>query len=376
MKRDISLYIHIPFCKQKCLYCDFPSYGCKENLMLSYAKALSKEIDSLRDMNMKTIFIGGGTPTYLSLEAWNIIKKSIDCLKKDKETEFTVECNPGTIDKDKLSLFKSMGVNRLSIGLQAVQDEHLKQLGRIHSYKEFLDTFTLVRDFGFNNVNIDLIFGIPNQSLEQWKETLKEVTCLSPEHISCYSLIIEEGTAFYELEKLDKIILPSEDIEREMYWYTLEYLNKKGYGQYEISNFAKSNFQCRHNMVYWNLQEYIGCGSAAHSYYEGYRYSNHNKIEDYIRLINKNGDAIIDRSKNTVQADMEEFIFMGLRKIQGILLEEFSGRFHMSIYKIYGDIIEKYKNNGLLIEKEGYLALSQKGIEISNVIMSDFIQDR
>lgn len=375
MRRDISLYIHIPFCKQKCLYCDFPSYGCKENLMLSYAKALSKEIDSLKDMNMKTIFIGGGTPTYLSLEAWNIIKKSIDSLKKDKNIEFTVECNPGTIDKDKLSLFKDMGVNRLSIGLQAVQDEHLKQLGRIHSYSEFLDTITLVRAFGFNNVNIDLMFGIPNQSLEQWKETLREVTNLSPEHISCYSLIIEEGTAFYELEKLDKIILPSEDIEREMYWYALEYLKSKGYRQYEISNFAVDNYHCRHNMVYWNLEEYIGCGSAAHSYYEGYRYSNNSIIEDYIKLIKNNGNAVIDKYKNTVQADMEEFVFMGLRKIKGISLDEFSNRFHISIYKIYGEVIEKYKTKDLLIEKGGYLALSQKGIEISNVIMSDFIQD-
>jgi len=375
MRRDISLYIHIPFCKQKCLYCDLPSDGGKEKHMLAYAKALSKEIDSLRDINVKTIFIGGGTPTYLSLEGWNIIKKSIEYLIKDKELEFTVECNPGTLDKDKLILFKAMGVNRLSIGLQAVQDGHLKRLGRIHSYKEFLDTYSLVRDFGFNNVNIDLMFGIPNQSLDQWKETLKEVTNLNPEHISCYSLIIEEGTAFYQLEKLDKIILPSEDIEREMYWYVLEYLKQNGYEQYEISNFARDNFQCRHNMVYWNLQEYIGCGSAAHSYCEGYRYSNNNNIEDYIKLMNEKGNAIIDKFQNTVQADMEEFIFMGLRKINGISLEEFSNRFHVSIYKIYGYIINKYKNNGLLIEKTGYLCLSQKGIEISNVVMSDFIQN-
>ncbi|KEI15070.1 radical SAM family heme chaperone HemW [Clostridium haemolyticum] len=375
MNNDISLYIHIPFCKQKCLYCDFISYCGKESQMLSYSKALSIEIDNIKDKKVKTIFIGGGTPTYLSLEGWNILKKSIDKLQKSEDLEFTVESNPKTFDKEKLEILKSMGVNRISIGLQAWQNKHLKALGRIHTREEFLKSYNMAREVGFENINVDLMFGIPNQSFDEWKETLNEIIKLNPEHLSCYSLIIEEDTPFYNLYENHKINLPSEELERKMYWYTLKFLKEKGYHQYEISNFSKENKECRHNLVYWELNEYIGCGVAAHSYSQGYRYNNSGKIEEYIKLIENNQSPIVEKVRNSLKSDIEEFIFMGLRKIKGISIEEFHKRFKKSIYELYSDVIAKHKSKGLIIEYNGYLFLSDKGVEVSNYIMSDFLLD-
>lgn len=375
MNNGISLYIHIPFCRQKCLYCDFPSYCGKENKMLSYSNSLSKEIDNIKDRRINTIFIGGGTPTYLSLEGWNAIKRSIDKLNKSEDLEFTVEGNPGTFDEEKLKLFKAMGVNRLSIGLQAWQDKHLKRLGRIHSSEDFVKSFFMARKLGFDNINIDLMFGLPSQSLEEWKETLERITELQPEHLSCYSLIIEEGTKFYDIYKQNELKLPDEDIERKMYMHTLEYLREEKYYQYEISNFSKENRECRHNLVYWNLEEYIGLGAAAHSYVGGFRYSNIREIDQYITMMDSTNSAVVEKKKNSIKDNMEEFMFMGLRKIRGISIEKFNKKFKISIYEVYGDVIEKYKKKNLLIEAEGQLFLTSKGTEISNSIMSDFMLD-
>lgn len=375
MNKGISLYIHIPFCRQKCLYCDFTSYCGEENKMLSYSNSLSKEIDNIKDRRINTIFVGGGTPTYLSLEGWNVIKRSIDKLNKSKDLEFTVEGNPGTFSEEKLKLFKKMGVNRLSIGLQAWQDKHLKRLGRIHSSEDFVKSFFMARKLGFDNINVDLMFGLPSQSFKEWKETLETITELQPEHLSCYSLIVEEGTKFYDMYKQNELRLPDENIERKMYMHTLQYLREKEYYQYEISNFSKKNRKCRHNLVYWNLEEYIGVGAASHSYVDGFRYSNVTEIDKYITMINNTNSAVVEKKKNSMKDDMEEFMFMGLRKIRGISIEKFNKKFKISIYKVYGDIIEKYKNKNLLIETEGQLFLTTKGIEVSNSIMSDFMLD-
>lgn len=373
MDKGIALYIHIPFCKQKCLYCDFPSFCGMESQMIDYAKALSKEIDNIGEETIKTIFIGGGTPTYLSLEGWNIIGKSIHKLKKSIDLEFTVEGNPGTFDMDKLKIFKSIGVNRISIGLQAWQNKHLKNLGRIHTNEEFVESFRMAREVGFENINIDLMFGIPNQNIHEWKETLNKVTELNPEHLSCYSLIVEEGTEFFKLYEREKLSLPEEELEREMYWYTLEFLKKKGFNQYEISNFCKKNKECKHNLVYWNLKEYIGCGSSAHGYKDGVRYRNEEKVEEYIRLISHKKNAIVEKKENSIEDDMEEYMFMGLRKINGISINEFEDRFKTSIHHMYETAILSNKNKGLLEENQGRLFLSPKGIEVSNIVMSDFI---
>ncbi|MCG4578644.1 radical SAM family heme chaperone HemW [Clostridium cochlearium] len=372
----IGLYIHIPFCKEKCKYCDFVSYANKENFMKQYIEALSKEIKKeCQSKKFRSIYIGGGTPSYVSNKYWEVLKESIESLDKSRDVEFSIEANPGTVTEEKLKLFKELGVNRISFGLQAWQYNLLNKLGRIHNVEEFLHSYKLARKLGFDNINIDLMFGIPDQKLEHWKETLEKVVELNPEHISCYSLIVEEGTPFYKLYKKGQLNLPNEDVERDMYRYSIEFLQNKGYHQYEISNFAKENKECIHNLIYWELGECIGCGLAAHSFLNGYRYSNVHNIEEYIKLINEDEEIKINIYKNLIKDNMEEFMFMGLRKIKGVNIDEFYKRFHKNIYEVYGDIIMKYINNGLIIEEQGNIFLSPTGIEISNSIMCDFILD-
>ncbi|MHC1720802.1 MAG: radical SAM family heme chaperone HemW [Clostridiaceae bacterium] len=370
---DKGLYIHIPFCKSKCLYCDFCSYSGKENLMMDYSKALGKEIRSIGDCGIKTIFIGGGTPTYLSLDGWEILGGSLKGLKLAEGAEFTVEANPGTFDKNMLGFLKSLGVNRLSIGLQAVQDSHLKNLGRIHTWEEFLKSYKIAREMGFNNINVDLMFGLPKQTTYEWKESLEAVADLEPEHISCYSLIIEEGTEFFRRYEEGQLQLPEEDAEREMYRYTLDFLKARGYGQYEISNFSKPGRECRHNLIYWDLEEYIGCGAAAHSYSEGKRWSNCTSIGDYIAFIDGMENGCREIHANSEKDDMEEFMFMGLRKINGISFNDFKARFGRDAHEIYGNVINKYLESNLLRIENGRLMLTGKGIELSNSVMCEFI---
>lgn len=373
MSKEIGLYIHIPFCKQKCLYCDFPSFSGKDGLMENYSIALSNELQKNSDKVYKSIFIGGGTPTYLALSSWENIKKSIDVLEKTENAEFTVEANPGTLNREILLLFKNMGVNRLSIGLQSWQDSILKKIGRIHNLNNFITGYELAREMEFKNINIDLMFGLPEQTMENWKETLNKVAGLRPEHISCYSLIVEEGTAFYENQQLGNLNLPSEEVEREMYQYAVNFLNKNGYNQYEISNFAKKDMECKHNIIYWQTKEYIGCGSGAHSFYNGLRFNNKVKIEDYITSMKKCGNAVEETHKNSINDDIEEFMFMGLRMTEGVSIEEFHKRFNTDIFSLYGHIINKFIKNSLLIEKHGRICLSSRGIEVSNSVMSEFI---
>ncbi|MFT5872118.1 MAG: oxygen-independent coproporphyrinogen-3 oxidase [Clostridium sp.] len=371
--KSVALYIHIPFCKQKCLYCDFPSFAGKEKHMIDYALALAKEINSISGKKIKTIFIGGGTPTYLSLAGWEIIRESIDRLDTCDDLEFTVEGNPGTFTMEKLSFLKEMGVNRLSIGLQAWQDSLLLELGRIHTTYDFKESFEMARNLGFDNINVDLMFGLPSQTLKQWQETLENVIELNPEHLSCYSLIVEEGTAFYKRFEDGTLNLSDEELERSMYAKTLEYLKAKGYIQYEISNFARNNKLCRHNLVYWEMGEYIGCGSASHSYTDGFRYRNEENIGKYIRKINTEDCAIVEKRKNLFKDDMEEFMFMGLRKNIGISKSEFIQRFNSDIHNIYGEIISKYVNTGFMMESDENIFLTYEGIEVSNVIMAEFL---
>jgi oxygen-independent coproporphyrinogen-3 oxidase len=373
MEKSIALYIHIPFCKQKCLYCDFPSFSSKDKLMDSYTEALCIEIEKINNKLIKTIFIGGGTPTYLSIENWRKISKTIARLNLESDYEFTIEGNPGSFTFEKLKCFKEMGVNRLSIGLQAFQDYHLKALGRIHNVQDFINTYNAAREIGFDNINFDIMFGLPGQTLEEWEDTLRKSIELQPEHISCYSLIIEEGTPFYKLYEKGSLHLPEEDEERKMYHLTLKLLESKGYIHYEISNFSKPEKECRHNLIYWSLENYIGCGSGAHSYMDGYRYRNTESIEEYIMKINTEKTAVVEKNKNTIDDDMEEFMFMGLRKIAGISIDEFERRFNTSFDKIYGTVVQKHIKNKLLVKEEGRLFLTPRGIELSNTVMSDFI---
>lgn len=373
----ISLYIHIPFCAQKCLYCDFPSFARKDHLRKAYIEALNKEIISLREkhnnLEINTIFIGGGTPSVLEADELECLLKEVAKLNMAKDIEYSMECNPGNLTEEKLEVMKKYGVNRISMGLQAKQDNLLKGLGRIHNYKTFKENFLLAKKVGFNNINVDLMFGLPNQRLNEWEETLREIISLEPAHISAYSLIIEEGTAFYNLYENDKLKLPTEEEERKMYHLAKKILEENGFNQYEISNYAKEGKECRHNLAYWNMDNWIGVGSAAASYINGKRIKNISSVEEYINSINEKGEAIEEIINNSKNDNMEEFMFMGLRKINGIDENEFKNRFSMNINNVYGEIINKYIDEGLLIRESGRIFLSEKGIEISNIIMADFL---
>ncbi|WP_221372173.1 radical SAM family heme chaperone HemW [Clostridium perfringens] len=373
----ISLYIHIPFCAQKCLYCDFPSFARKDHLRKAYIEALNKEIISLREkhnnLEINTIFIGGGTPSVLEVNELECLLKEVAKLNMAKDIEYSMECNPGNLTEEKLEVMKKYGVNRISMGLQAKQDNLLKGLGRIHNYKTFKENFLLAKKVGFNNINVDLMFGLPNQSLNEWEETLREIISLEPAHISAYSLIIEEGTAFYNLYENDKLKLPTEEEERKMYHLAKKILEENGFNQYEISNYAKEGKECRHNLAYWNMDNWIGVGSAAASYINGKRIKNISSVEEYINSIKDKGEAVEEIINNSKNDNMEEFMFMGLRKINGIDENEFKNRFSMNINDVYGEILNKYIGEGLLIRESGRIFLSEKGIEISNVIMADFL---
>lgn len=372
--RDISLYIHIPFCKQKCFYCDFPSYSGKEGLMNEYIEALSNEIlQKGKGYRISSIFIGGGTPSYLNDLSLEKLLHTLNKLNLKYDLEFTVECNPGTLNEKNLNIMKEHNVNRISMGLQSTKDSLLKDIGRIHSYEEFEENYFLARKLGFNNINADLMFGLPNQTIEDWECSLRKVAELELDHISAYSLIIEEGTRFYNLYEEDKLNLPEEDKERIMYLTTKDILNGYGYHQYEISNYSKKGKECFHNKVYWKCDEYLGLGVSASSFIDKKRIKNIDNIKEYIKRINNKESVIEEIHLNDIKDDMEEFLFMGLRMIEGIKVEKFKERFNKDIYEVYGEIIEKNIKKGLLINNSGNLYLTSHGIEISNYVMSDFI---
>ncbi len=375
--KEISLYIHIPFCKQKCFYCDFPSYSGKEKFKEDYVNAIIKEIERRAGgYIIKTIFIGGGTPSYLEVDQIEKLLASINKLNLHKDIEFSMECNPGVLFKEKLVAMKNGGVNRISFGLQATNNNLLKKVGRIHSYEEFLENFNLAREVGFNNINVDIMYGLPNQTVEDWRETLETICSIKPEHISAYSLIIEEGTVFYNLYEKGLLKLPNEDMEREMDSLTKSILKEYGYHQYEISNYSLEGKECEHNKVYWKLKDYIGLGTASSSYINGVRIKNIDNIEEYINNINSNLGVYEEKYKNSEEDEIEEFIFMGLRMNKGIDTKEFEERFNKSIESIYEEVLEKNIRNGLLKKDNRRIYLTPIGMDFSNNVMSQFILDR
>lgn len=372
--KEVALYIHIPFCKQKCFYCDFPSYARKDDLMSEYIEALLIELkEKIKAYKVRSLFIGGGTPSYLNEENLSKLMKVIKNINFIEDAEKTIECNPGTVSEEKFNIMKDGGINRLSFGLQTTKNNLLKGIGRIHTFEAFKDNYNLARSVGFNNINIDMMFGLPNQSVKDWTDSLEEVAKLNPEHISAYSLIIEEGTPFYKLYNEDKLKLPSEEEEREMYKKCKDILIENGYHQYEISNYAKEGKECLHNEVYWMCDEYIGVGASSSSYIDGKRIKNIDDLREYIKRIGS-GESIVDEEIiNTKNDDIEEFMFMGLRMNCGIEEEEFKRRFHTDIDNVYKDVIEGNINKGLLERKRGRIYLTDKGIELSNMVMSDMI---
>lgn len=303
MKKDVGVYVHIPFCKAKCFYCDFVSFANKSELMENYINALIKEIDSvdLSKYNIKTVYIGGGTPSILDSKYIGRILERLR-ISLDKEAEITIEINPGTISEKKLRDYIDFGINRISIGLQSTNNDLLKQIGRIHTFEEFLEGYNIAKNVGFKNINVDLMLGLPNQSLEMLENSLDRVISLEPNHISIYSLILEEGTRLESLVKQHKLDMIDEELEREMYWKTKNILEKHGYMHYEISNFAKEGYKSRHNLDCWSQKEYIGFGAAAHSYIESTRYSNICDVEKYISNV-READFEKNRIVHEVQGE-------------------------------------------------------------------------
>lgn len=389
-KKNIGIYIHIPFCKKKCEYCDFKSYVGKENLIDRYIKWVNHELKEVGEGNkidyenniddliiVKTIYIGGGTPSILPPKYISDILRTVkeNYTIDNENLEVTIEVNPGTVDEEKLMEYKKCGVNRLSIGLQATQNRLLNVLGRIHTYNDFLVTYNSARKIGFDNINVDLMLGIPGQSLEDVQESVEKIIKLSPEHISTYSLIIEEGTPFYKKLEKNEINLPGEEIERKMYWLVKRKLEDAGYVHYEISNFAKRGYESKHNLACWNQEEYVGVGAAAHSYTNNVRYSNICEIEEYIN--NYENDMETNNfefhEKQTKDSKMKEFMMLGLRKINGIKIQDFKNKFGENPIYLYRKELDKLVNENLLEIDGDVIKLTEKGLDLANLVWEEFV---
>lgn len=417
--KDISLYIHIPFCVRKCLYCDFLSFpisaegalGCRQQTvtaargntsadparerMISYVNQLQKEIklsaDLYREYRVLSVFLGGGTPSLLPLQEVSRIMETIRRhYRISEDAEITIEMNPETVSEDKLREYITSGINRISIGLQSTDNGELARIGRIHDYETFLRAYELTGKAGFHNINIDLMAALPGQSIASYERTLKLVTALAPEHISAYSLILEEGTPMHARQ--DKYHFPTEDEDRKMYELTGEYLASCGYHRYEISNYALDGCECRHNKVYWQRGNYVGFGLGASSMVENVRWTNPADIEQYrnyvVRLSaygsNADGDAAcgqaesgyaVKRQQLTVREQMEEYMFLGLRMMCGVSVQRFAEEFGQQVETVYGGVIEKMCREGLLLREGDSLRLIGRGIDVSNYVMAQFLFD-
>lgn len=387
--KQVGIYVHIPFCKSKCQYCDFISFSEKENLIDEYIECLRFEIREVGQgikldiqnkyvdkVEVATIYIGGGTPSYIdSKYILQIMNDIYANFKVKSDAEITIEVNPGTVDKHKLLAYKEAGINRLSIGLQSVNNELLKMLGRIHTYEEFVETYKNAREVGFENINIDFIIGLPNQTMNNIDELIEAVEELRPEHISVYSLIVEEGTKIEEKIQNKELELPAEELEREMYWAVKEKLEKLMFNHYEISNFALKGKEAKHNLDCWNQKEYLGFGVAAHSYSDDARFSNIDEMEEYIKNTkeNKLENNFVFHEKQDKTSKMKEYMLLGLRKLSGISCSNFETKFGKDVFEEFGNEIEKLMKQGLIEIEEDHIRLSNKGIDLANLVWEEFV---
>ena len=388
-KRPLSIYIHIPFCVRKCLYCDFLSAPASGETMEAYASCLCREIEAAGklypDYEVRTVFFGGGTPSILKKER---ICQIMEVLRRAfslaEDAEITIEVNPGTVDADKLATYYAAGINRLSIGVQSLQENELQALGRIHSTEDFFQTYSMAIKSGFNNINVDLMSAIPEQTLESCQDTLRQLLSLDrpPSHISAYSLIIEEGTPFYE----NTPVLPDEEMDRLFYKITNDILKAAGYHRYEISNYAREGCECRHNRVYWERGEYLGFGIGAASLMQETRFSNIRDLQTYLKLLS--GEAADGPSTGqltehlrqevshlTEREQMEEFMFLGLRLTEGVSKKRFFKTFGKKFTDVYPGISEKLIREGLLVQEGDRLKLTELGLDVSNRVMAEFLFD-
>ncbi len=381
----MELYIHIPFCVKKCDYCDFLSFAADEQTQKSYVAALQKELAfygaKYKDRRITTVFIGGGTPSWLKEDYMQAIMETVyHYFSVEQDAEITIECNPGTITEHKFEVYRRIGINRLSIGLQSVHNEELKILGRIHTFEQFLKTYDMARKHGFSNINIDLMSSLPGQTPEIFCDSLYQVLKLKPEHISAYSLIIEKGTPFYELYRFDAVrqeagmqteSLPTEEEEYQTTKMTQHILKEAGYHWYEVSNFAKPGYECRHNIGYWKRVDYLGVGLGASSLINNVRYSNTRDLYTYLSVP---ADSLHETAEQiTRNGQMEEFMFLGLRMRDGFYRDEFTQAFGIPIEAVYGDALNHLQQEELLLKREGRIYLTDKGMDLNNYVVAQFM---
>ena len=408
--KELELYLHIPFCERKCAYCDFLSAPADLPVRISYIKKLQEEIAyygaQYGEYQVSSIFFGGGTPTILEgYQLAAILETVKEHFNITTDAEITVECNPGTLTAGKAEKLVQAGFNRLSMGLQSADDRELQLLGRIHNFAQFLESYDLARKAGFQNINVDLMSALPGQTLKSWQDTVQKVTALRPEHISAYSLIIEEGTPFYERFAEDERIreegghprlLPEEDVERQMYELTETFLHTKGYERYEISNYAKPGYECRHNCGYWTRKDYLGLGLGASSLVEHQRFQNTSDLKTYLEQeYSPQCEGQHERIAETIQlqeetgltqtghhihietldkkSEMEEFMFLGLRLMAGISRQQFEKKFQVTLNSVYGEVLRKLKGEQLIEEIAGYVRLTEHGIDVSNYVLAEFL---
>ena len=408
--KELELYLHIPFCERKCAYCDFLSAPADLPVRISYIKKLQEEIAyygaQYGEYQVSSIFFGGGTPTILEgYQLAAILETVQEHFNITTDAEITVECNPGTLTAGKAEKLVQAGFNRISMGLQSADDRELQLLGRIHNFAQFLESYDLARKAGFQNINVDLMSALPGQTLKSWQDTLQKVTALRPEHISAYSLIIEEGTPFYERFAEDERIreegghprlLPEEDVERQMYELTETFLHTKGYERYEISNYAKPGYECRHNCGYWTRKDYLGLGLGASSLVEHQRFQNTSELKTYLEQeYSPQCEGQHERIAETIQlqeetgltqtghhihietldkkSEMEEFMFLGLRLMAGISRQQFEKKFQVTLNSVYGEVLRKLKGEQLIEEVAGYVRLTEHGIDVSNYVLAEFL---
>ncbi len=378
--KEIGIYVHIPFCVKKCDYCDFLSAPAALEEQEKYVDVLLQEIEKTAakegKLEVKSIFFGGGTPSIIPS---SLLCKVLTFIQEKFQirpyAEITLEANPGTLTAEKLLDYKKAGFNRISVGLQSANNEELMKLGRIHTFEDFMESYMNIRKAGFANVNVDLMSALPGQTIKSYIETLQKVAMLKPEHISAYSLIVEEGTPFYEKygSEEGQKLLPDEDDDRYMYQETQRILESAGYHRYEISNYARKDKECRHNVIYWTGEDYLGFGIGAASYYKGVRYNNTSDMDFYCKM---QGDPAVireDRVVLTTKQKMEEFMFLGLRMSEGISISDFYDRFRMSFDAVYGDTARKLYEEGLLCMGQGRVWLTDYGIDVSNQVLAEFL---
>lgn len=377
--KEIGIYIHIPFCKGKCNYCDFTSFANKDKSIEKYIKCVKKEIQnkaSNKKYLVKTIFIGGGTPSYISEK---YIGEILETLKSNfdvsKNAEITIEVNPGTVDKNKLEKYYEYGINRISIGLQTSNDQILKLIGRIHAFEQYEQTINIAREVGFTNINSDIIIGLPTQTIYDVEDTINKLIELELTHISVYSLIVEDGTKIEKMLSNNEITLPDEEIERYMYWFAKRKLEQNGFIHYEISNFSKPGFQSQHNLDCWKQKEYLGFGTAAASYENKTRYANTSCLEDYILNIEKDEGFknIKIEEKQSKQSEMNEYVILGLRKLEGINTVAFKKKFGKDLFEEYKEQFNQLIQEELLVFDVNYIKLSKKGLDLANIVWREFM---